>query len=71
MENDFGVAKLDTFFHFQLCARLTKSLARVHPIVIEGGRTEKNDPFFELLSSNVTLKEFRSMLLGSNIHINN
>ena len=36
-----GVAKLDTFFHFQLCACLTKFLARLHPVVIEGGRTER------------------------------
>ena len=39
--NTCGVAKLDTFFHFQLCACLTRFLARSHPIVIEGGRTER------------------------------
>ena len=36
-----GVSKLDTFFHFQLCACLTKFLAGLHPIVIEGGRTQR------------------------------
>ena len=41
VENYCRLAKLDTFFHFQLCACLTKFLARLHPIVIEGGRTER------------------------------
>ena len=37
VENNCGVAKLDAFFCFQLCACLTKFLARSQPLSYRGG----------------------------------